>query len=112
MSPPIPASVDDSTRNWLRMSPRRAPTALRMPISWVRSVTTASMMFMITTPPTTRNTETTADGGRGDRSGHPLPGLLQRFGRDHAEGVLLVRPQMTGGAEQRPDLVLRGVQLD
>ena len=31
-----------------------------MPISWVRSVTTASMMFMTTTPPTTMNTETTA----------------------------------------------------
>ena len=30
-----------------------------MPISCVRSVTTASMMFMITTPPTTMNTETT-----------------------------------------------------
>ena len=30
-----------------------------MPISWVRSVTTASMMFMMTTPPTTMNTETT-----------------------------------------------------
>ena len=30
-----------------------------MPISWVRSVTTASMMFMMTTPPTTMKTETT-----------------------------------------------------
>jgi hypothetical protein len=40
------------------MSRRRAPSDLRMPISWVRSVTTASMMFMITMPPTTMKTET------------------------------------------------------
>ena len=59
ISPPMPASIDDSTRNWFRMSWRRAPTDLRMPISCVRSVTTASMMFMMTTPPTTMKTETT-----------------------------------------------------
>src|ERR1017187_10737006 len=45
MTPPDPESMADSTRNWLRMSRCRAPTDLRMPISWVRSVTTASMMF-------------------------------------------------------------------
>ena len=42
-----------STRNWRRMSRPRAPTASRMPISRVRSVTETSMMFMIPTPPTT-----------------------------------------------------------
>ena len=40
------------------MSRRRAPSDLRMPISCVRSETTASMMFMITMPPTTMKTET------------------------------------------------------
>ena len=35
------------------MSWRRAPIALRMPISRVRSVTVTSMMFMIPMPPTT-----------------------------------------------------------
>ena len=40
------------------MSLRLAPTDLRMPISWVRSVTVANMMFMITIPPTTMNTAT------------------------------------------------------
>ena len=55
---------------------RRAPTDLRMPISRVRSVTTASMMFMITTPPTTMNTETTADRGRGDRARQLFPGPI------------------------------------
>src|SRR5204863_4299385 len=50
---PTVASVTDSTRNCRRMSPRRAPSDLRMPISRVRSATAMSMMFMITMPPTT-----------------------------------------------------------
>ena len=48
-----------SMRNCRLISRRRAPRALRMPISRVRSVTVASMTFMITTPPMTRKTETT-----------------------------------------------------
>ena len=51
--------TDDSTRNCTRISSRRAPTDFRMPISWVRSVTEASMIFMITTPPIIRKMETT-----------------------------------------------------
>ena len=35
------------------MWPALAPTAIRRPISRVRSVTETSMMFMIPTPPTT-----------------------------------------------------------
>ena len=50
---PTVASVTDSTRNCRRMSVRRAPSDLRMPISRVRSATAISMMFMITIPPTT-----------------------------------------------------------
>ena len=41
------------------MSERRAPSALRSPISRVRSVTTISMMFMMTMPPTTSDSATT-----------------------------------------------------
>ena len=37
----------------------RAPTAMRRPISRVRSVTETSMMFMIPMPPTSRLTEAT-----------------------------------------------------
>ncbi len=48
---------EDSIRNWKRMSRRRAPTAIRMPISLVRSVTETSMMFMMTMPPTMRAIE-------------------------------------------------------
>ena len=37
----------------------RAPIAMRMPISRVRSVTETSMMFMIPMPPTTSETAAT-----------------------------------------------------
>ena len=50
---PKTLSVADSTRNCDRMSRRFAPSALRMPISRVRSATATSMMFMITIAPTT-----------------------------------------------------------
>ena len=53
-SPPNRERITDSTRNWRRMSRRRAPSALRTPISRMRSVTDTSMMFMTTTPPTMR----------------------------------------------------------
>ena len=52
MSPPEALSNTVSTRNCITMSRRRAPSARRMPISRVRSVTLASMMFMIPIPPT------------------------------------------------------------
>ena len=42
------------------MSRRRAPTAIRRPISRVRSVTDTSMMFMIPMPPTSSETEAMA----------------------------------------------------
>jgi len=41
----------DSTRNWRLMSTAVAPSALRTPISRVRSVTATSMMFMTPMPP-------------------------------------------------------------
>ena len=54
-----------SIRNWIRMSQRRAPIALRMPISRVRSVTDTSMMFMMPMPPTSSAMPTTAPMMRG-----------------------------------------------
>src|SRR5713101_5229507 len=42
------------------VAPARAPTAMRRPISRVRSVTDTSMMFMIPMPPTSRETEAIA----------------------------------------------------
>ena len=57
--PPTRLIVTASIRNWLRMSARLAPIALRMPISRVRSVTVTSMIFMIPMPPTNSDTPAT-----------------------------------------------------
>ena len=59
MIPPTSESVIASIRNCPSTSRRVAPSALRMPISRVRSVTDTSMMFMITMPPTISDTEAT-----------------------------------------------------
>ena len=56
ISPPMKLSTMASMRNWVRIAWRLAPTALRMPISLVRSVTDTSIMFMIPIPPTMRDT--------------------------------------------------------
>ena len=56
-APPVRARITASIRNWERMSRSRAPTAIRIPISRVRSVTDTSMMFMIPMPPTSSETE-------------------------------------------------------
>ena len=53
MRPPETDRMTDSARICQRRSRRRAPRALRSPISRVRSETTISMMFMMTMPPTT-----------------------------------------------------------
>ncbi len=52
--PPHAERMADSVRNWIRTSLVRAPSALRMPISRVRSVTETSMIFMMPMPPTIR----------------------------------------------------------
>ena len=52
ISPPTTQSSTASMRNCSRMSRCRAPSALRSPISRVRSRTLTSMMFETPTPPT------------------------------------------------------------
>ena len=52
MRQPSSDSISASSRNWSSTSLRRAPIAIRMPISRVRSVTLTSMMFMMPMPPT------------------------------------------------------------
>ena len=59
--PTVPPNTDSSAasmRNCSITSRRLAPTALRMPISRVRSVTLTSMMFMMPMPPTSRAMDT------------------------------------------------------
>ncbi len=51
-SPPTDVWTTASIKNCTVMSRRLAPRARRMPISRVRSVTVASMMFMMPMPPT------------------------------------------------------------
>lgn len=50
--PPSRVSTTASIKNCCRMSAAVAPSALRSPISRVRSVTLTSMIFMIPIPPT------------------------------------------------------------
>ncbi len=57
MSPPITVTVIDSIRNCQRISRRVAPSALRTPISRVRSVTEIIMIATTPTPPTIRPME-------------------------------------------------------
>ena len=59
MTPPNIDSTTDSVSICDMISDRRAPSAFLSPISRVRSVTTISMMFMITMPPTTSERPTT-----------------------------------------------------
>ena len=54
--PPEMHSTSASTRNCSMMVSLVAPSALRMPISLVRSVTDTSMMFMMPMPPTSSDT--------------------------------------------------------
>ncbi len=49
--PPAKVIATPSSRNCTRMCRRRAPIALRTPISRVRSCTETSMMFITPTPP-------------------------------------------------------------
>ena len=51
-TPPIDVRNTASIRNCQRISRRRAPSALRTPISRVRSVTEIIMMAMTPMPPT------------------------------------------------------------
>ena len=50
--PPVMHTHTDSIKNCDMMSARLAPTAMRMPISRVRSVTDTSMIFITPIPPT------------------------------------------------------------
>ncbi|CJH51339.1 Uncharacterised protein [Streptococcus pneumoniae] len=54
MKPPSPVNIQDSIKNCVNTLPRVAPSALRIPISRVRSVTDTSMMFITPIPPTSK----------------------------------------------------------
>ena len=51
-SPPIKDNITASIKNWIMISWRLAPMALRKPISLVLSVTDTNIIFIIPMPPT------------------------------------------------------------
>ena len=109
MSPPVRLSTIDSIRNCLRTAEERAPIAMRMPISRVRSVTETSMIFMIPMPPTSkRNARDAAKQHR-----HDAVGLVGRLGHvrhvAHGEVVRLIRREFVALAQEFRDLRLRRV---
>ena len=96
-----------SMTNCIRMSRRRAPRDLRMPISWVRSVTLASMMFMMTMPPTTMKTATIPMVTAKMDAGQLMPGAHDGVGRVDAEVVVFTVRNVAPGPHQGPDLILQ-----
>src|SRR5437764_12565781 len=61
--PPIAHTTTASVKNCTNTSKLRAPTAIRMPISRVRSVTDTNVMFMTPIPPTIGEIAATAPSG-------------------------------------------------
>ncbi len=87
------------------MSAGCAPTAMRMPISRVRSVTDTSMMFMTPMPPTTSDTSAMAD--QQQRHGF-LRGGQHAGHLGHAAGgeiIFVIRSQPMPLAQQFGDLL-------
>ena len=104
--PPRPDSVSASMRNWARMSRRRAPTALRMPISRVRSRTETSMMFMIPMPPTISEIEAMPAEQQRQRAADRVGGLEQLRLVEDREVVVVGRGEAVARPQERRDLGL------
>ncbi len=100
-TPPSVASTSASSRNCSRMSISRAPMAIRMPISRVRSVTLTSMMFMTPMPPDDERHRRDADEQRRERrEDRVLHGLELRLAPD-GEVVLVILADVVPLAEDR-----------
>ena len=97
----------------LRMrSPRRAPSALRTPISRVRSVTETSMMFMMTMPPTTSEMAASETKTAKKLGADALPDADEGLVGIDGEAVFLARPVMADGAQDDAHLVGRRAPAD
>ena len=109
------ASTTDSARNCISTCQPFAPTAMRVPISRVRSVTETSMMFMIPMPPTSSEIDAiAASSTRITRAVDPTTSA-QVLLRAHREVVVLAgrepvpRAQQLGDVRRRlGDVVERG----
>ncbi len=100
-APPITDSPVASNRNWRSTSRWRAPTAMRRPISRVRSVTETSMMFMMPMPPTASDTPATAASSQRQRARARLARRRDILEIADGEIVFLVRLQPVALAQQR-----------
>ena len=102
--PPTSDMVADSMRNCDMTSLRRAPSALRTPISRVRSVTETSMMFMMTMPPTT--SEMAASETKSEEAGaDALPDADEGLVGIDGEAVFAARRVVPDGAKDDADLI-------
>ena len=100
--------ITASMRNWVRMSRPCAPTAMRTPISRVRSVTLTSMMFMMPMPPTI---ERDAGNRTQQQTGHDVDsrggGLGDLLLVAHGEVVVASGADVVPLAKQFGNLLLR-----
>ena len=105
--PPIDVSTTASARNWKRISCRRAPSALRTPISRVRSVTEIIMIAITPMPPTISAIDEMTTSARNvalaDLIPQPAAGVL----RDEVEVVRLVELEAVADAHDLLDLAQR-----
>jgi len=77
MKQPATEMIMASSRNWQAgCRVQRAPIAMRMPISRVRSVTETSMIFMMPMPPTSRRNR----GNRAEQQRHGAGALFGGVG--------------------------------
>ena len=101
MTAPMPVSVTASTRNCQRIVPRVAPSALRTPISRVRSVTEIIMIATTPTPPTSRPIADSTIMTRKNIAEDLVVHLEQLVLRDDREVVVRARAQPVPRAHRR-----------
>ena len=106
-SPPTLVRTAASIRNCTRISRRRAPIALRTPISRVRSVTEMVMIAMTPMPPTISAIDEITTSDEQDRRGDLIPDRDDRVPGDEIEIVRLVERQAVADAHDRLDLAHR-----
>ena len=95
-----------SSRNCQTISLRRAPIALRTPISRVRSVTETSMMFITPMPPTSRPIDETTTITRPTVAMIWRNWLIRTFGAGDAEVVGIGGLDVPAAAQQFGHFVL------
>ena len=104
MMPPIADRVADSKRNCFKMSACRAPRLFRIPISFVRSVTATSMIFMMTMLRRSERCCGTNKYHYEDRSSYASYQAGDRVGREDSEIVLFAEIQLSLDPHQSPCL--------